>query len=78
VVRVDGVFDEPAAVRLGQILADAAPGSALCVDLSHARACQESALAALAEAMGHRPEVRVDVLGPAGRFLERLRAPRPR
>lgn len=67
VVRVDGVFDELAALRLGEILEELAPGASLCVDLSHVRGCQGAALEVLARAVERRPAVRVDLLGPLER-----------
>jgi hypothetical protein len=75
VVRVDGVFDRGAAARLSQILEDVEPGATLCVDLSHARECCDSALAILGDAVEHNPSVRVDILGLDERRRERLRAP---
>lgn len=57
------VFDVPAARRVEEAIAQAAPGSRLCLDLSHVREFHDFGIAILAQALKHRGGARVALRG---------------
>lgn len=59
-IRVDGVFDVPAAQRLARALADA--GCRVHVDLEHVREFHDLAVVQLARALAGRGEITVSGL----------------
>jgi hypothetical protein len=60
-IRVDGVFDVPAAQRLARALADAG-GCGVHVDLEHVREFHDLAVVQLARALAGRVEITVSGL----------------
>lgn len=62
VIRVDGVFDVPAAERLTRELADAGEGEVL-VDLTHVREFHDFGVALLARELAGRERTHVEGLG---------------
>jgi hypothetical protein len=70
-VELADVFDVPTARRVEEAIAHAAPGSHLCVDLSHVREFRDFGIAILAQALKHRGGTRVALRG-LRRHQERL------
>jgi hypothetical protein len=70
-IHMEGVFDEPAARRVGELLAGAPMGSTVAIDLSRVRAFHDHGLALLADALSRSSDGRVAVRG-LGRHQERL------
>ncbi len=71
--ELDGVYDVPAAKRLGSALAHARPGEAIRVDASRATAFEDFGLALLAQALGETRARRVALRGLRGHQLRILR-----
>ena len=63
VVRLDGVFDVPAARRVERLLEQAQPGAAVRLDLTHVREFHDFGVAVLAQALKHGSAVRVALQG---------------
>ncbi len=55
VIRMDGMFDVPAARRLAGTLADVTPGMEVYVDLTHVREFNDFGIALLAQALRDSP-----------------------
>ncbi len=70
---MDGVFDVPAAKRLGTVLASARPGAALRIDVARVSAFEDFGLALLAQALGETSAARVALRGLRGHQLRILR-----
>lgn len=72
-IELDGVFDVPAAKRLGMVLAHAQPGAALRIDVAKVSTFEDFALALLAQALGETGAGRVALRGLRGHQLRILR-----
>ncbi|HET8540760.1 MAG TPA: STAS domain-containing protein [Anaeromyxobacter sp.] len=62
-IEVDGVFDVPAAKRLGAVLERARPGEAIRIDLGRVSTFQDFGLALLAQALGETRAARIALRG---------------
>ncbi len=63
VVRLEAVFDVPAARRVERLLEQAQPGDAFLLDLTHVREFHDFGVAVLAQALKHGNTVRVALQG---------------
>ncbi len=63
VVRLDGVFDVPAARRVERLLERARPGDSVRLDLTHVREFHDFGIAVLAQALKHGNAVRLALQG---------------
>jgi anti-anti-sigma regulatory factor len=72
-IELDGVFDVPAAKRLGAVLERARAGETIRVDASRATAFEDFGLALLAQALGETRAARVALRGLRGHQLRILR-----
>jgi hypothetical protein len=63
VLRLEGVFDVPAARRVERMLERAKAGDAVRLDLTHVREFHDFGIAILAQALKHGGAVRVALLG---------------
>ncbi len=70
---MDGVFDVPAAKRLGTALERARRGAALRIDVSRVTGFEDFGLALLAQALGETSASRVALRGLRGHQLRILR-----
>jgi hypothetical protein len=62
-VELDGVFDVPAAKRLGAVLERARPGAAVRIDAARVSRFEDFGLALLAQALGETGATRVALRG---------------
>ncbi len=72
-IEMDGVFDVPAAKRLGAVLEHARPGAAIRIDVARVSAFEDFGLALLAQALGETGAARVALRGLRGHQLRILR-----
>ena len=72
-IEVEGVFDVPAAKRLGVALERARPGETIRVDVGRVSAFEDFGLALLAQALGETSAARVRLRGFRGHQLRILR-----
>ncbi len=73
IIELDGMFDVPAAKRLGALLERARPGEAIRIDASRATGFEDFGLAVLAQALGETGARRVALRGLRGHQLRMLR-----
>ncbi len=72
-IELDGVFDVPAAKRLGTVLERARAGAAIRIDLARVSSFEDFGLALLAQALGETGAARVALRGLRGHQLRILR-----
>ncbi len=72
-IEMDGVFDVPAAKRLGTVLERARPGEAIRIDVARVSAFEDFGLALLAQALGETSAARVALRGLRAHQLRILR-----
>ena len=72
-IQLDGVFDVPAAKRLGRALEQARPGAAIRVDAARVTSFDDFGLALLAQALGETRASRVALRGLRTHQLRILR-----
>jgi len=72
-IEMDGVFDVPAAKRLGTVLERARPGEEIRIDVSRSTGFEDFGLALLAQALGETRAGRVALRGLRGHQLRILR-----
>ncbi len=72
-IELDGVFDVPAAKRLGVALERARPGDAIRIDVARVAHFEDFGLALLAQALGETSATRVALRGLRGHQLRILR-----
>lgn len=72
-IELDGVFDVPAAERLGAVLQRAATGEAVRIEAARVTAFEDFGLALLAQALGETGARRVALRGLRGHQLRILR-----
>ena len=72
-IEMEGVFDVPAAKRLGRVLEGARPGEAIRTDVGRVSEFQDFGLALLAQALGETSAARVALRGLRAHQLRILR-----